>query len=87
MKTKQDQQVNRIAEDYRKVFSTEEGKRVLSDIYSRTGIFKDVFDEDPYKHAHKAGRRAEGLKIMKILDQGEEQARRLIINPAEFTFN
>lgn len=61
-----------IKEDYRKVFSTEEGKRVLADL-EKIGFFKTTtFSNDAIAMAFNEGNRAFLLHIKTILDMDIE---------------
>ena len=70
--------VKGIKEDYRKVFSTEEGKRVLADL-ERIGFFNTItfVPNDPYAMAFNEGNRAFLLHIKTILDMDLETLQRI----------
>lgn len=64
--------IKAIKEDYKKVFSTEEGKRVLADL-ERVGFYKSTtFTNDAIAMAFNEGNRAFLLHIKTILDMDIE---------------
>jgi hypothetical protein len=66
-----------IQEDYRKVFSTEEGKRVLKDL-EKIGFFNTTtFNNDAIAMAFNEGNRAFLLHIKTILDMDIETLKRI----------
>lgn len=56
-----------LREDYKKVFSTEEGKRVLADLEKECFGKDSTFATDPYTSAFNAGNRAVLLHIETVL--------------------
>lgn len=63
------QPIKQLAADYRAVFSTEEGKRVLEDLGVFAGLQADGFAPgDPHLTAYNAGRRSVALRILEMLE-------------------
>lgn len=58
---------------YRRVFRTEDGKRVLADIGKLAGLDEDGFDPDASQMAYKAGQRSVALKIARLLQMTREE--------------
>lgn len=63
--------------DYRYIFGTDEGQRVLKDLMQRTHMFGTTFDGNPHAMAYNEGRRSVVLHIMKMLEVNPEQYRHL----------
>jgi len=57
---------------YRRVFNTEDGGVVLSDLKSRFGFEATTFSGDPYETAFNEGQRAAVLLIVRMLSEGKE---------------
>jgi hypothetical protein len=55
-------------EDYKRTFSTENGKRVLWDLMKKNGMLSDIFTENPQVSAYNEGRRAVVLYILQKLN-------------------
>ena len=69
--------VKGIKEDYKKVFGTEEGKRVLSDL-EKIGFFNTTtYNNDAIAMAFNEGNRAFLLHIKTILDMDLETLERI----------
>ncbi len=63
--------------DYRHIFNTAEGKRVLHDILDFCGLLSDGFAEDPHVTAYNAGRRSVGVYMLRMLELDQEQLRQM----------
>jgi len=59
--------IKQLREDYKMVFGSEQGIRVLRDIENRTGVHKSNFSKDPYEMAFLEGQRAVPLFIKGML--------------------
>ena len=61
--------------DYEKVFSTDEGKRVLADLYEFTMMNKPRYNpnQDAEKHLYFEGMARVGYRIKSILKQSPDQ--------------
>lgn len=66
------QQLQR-ADDYKHIFNTAEGQRVLRDVLDFCGLLSDGFAEDPYVTAYNAGRRSVGVYLLRMLELDREQ--------------
>lgn len=53
-----------LADDYRLVFATLPGQRVLADILRRAEVMQTTFTADPMQTAFNEGRRRIGLEII-----------------------
>lgn len=63
---------------YRTVFQTEEGKRVLADIFDACGVGRQIaVPGDPHGTYFNDGMRRVGLRIASILDMTDEEIIRL----------
>ena len=58
---------NRIA-DYRAVFNSPEGKRVLADMCARYWVFGSILHTDAIVMAHREGERNTVLDVMRYLE-------------------
>ena len=58
---------NRI-HDYRAVFGSPEGKRVLADLAARHWMFRGLLHSDAHVMAHREGERGVVLAILEILE-------------------
>lgn len=58
--------------DYRLVFKSEAGRRVLSDLVKRHGVFKPATELDPYALAYHAGERDVVMDILGYMDMKPE---------------
>jgi hypothetical protein len=74
---KRKRQVDRIV-DYRAVFNTEDGKRVLYDLIKQHNVLQSTFSKDPYEHAFKEGERNTVLRILTLLKIDPIQLDKLI---------
>jgi|TARA_R110000744_G_scaffold120327_2_gene224213 hypothetical protein len=54
-------------DDYRIVFGTDEGKRVLNDIVAHSFVLGTTFENDPYASAFNEGIRNGALRILSLL--------------------
>jgi hypothetical protein len=57
---------------YRRVFNTDDGKVVLSDLKTRFGFETTTFSDNPYESAFNEGQRAAVLLIVRMLTEGKE---------------
>lgn len=57
-----------LAIDYRFVFGTEPGQRVLADILRRAGVMAETYDAHLPNMAYAAGRRRMGLDIIEMIN-------------------
>ena len=71
------QQLQRIA-DYKEVFGTDAGKRVLRDIEDFAQLLSDGFDENPHVTSYNAGRRSVGVYILRMLEMSREDLQEAI---------
>ena len=53
--------------DYKEVFSTEAGKRVLKDLCDRCGVFSPISADNPHSMAWMEGRRESAMDILRTL--------------------
>lgn len=60
-------------EDYKHVFGTDAGQRVLHDLENFCGLLSDGFDPDPNVTAYNAGRRSVGVYILRQMELTREQ--------------
>mgnify|MGYP006303526943 CR=1 FL=1 len=69
-----------VYDDFRCVFSTEEGQRVLNHLEDFCMLLSDGFNPDPNVTAYNAGRRSVGVFILEMLEMSrsdlQEMARR-----------
>lgn len=65
------------ARDYRVVFGSPEGERVLADLIDMNGVLRPTFDPDPNVSAFNEGRRNVLLDILRYLSVEPEQFRKL----------
>ena len=59
----------KLVEDYREVFGTERGKRVLDDLLKQGHILTSAFDPNPYEMARLEGERNMVLRILALLKE------------------
>lgn len=64
-------------EDYKKTFSTEEGKRVLKDLEKLCLYRSSIFDKEPMVMAFQEGLRTVYLHITTIMDMDIEELERI----------
>lgn len=57
-----------LSDDYRHVFASEPGQRVLADILRRAGVMQDCFDAHPPIAAYNEGKRRMGLEIIEMIN-------------------
>lgn len=62
----------RIRKDYNFVFSTEEGKRVLADLYKFCGIDSQIYSENPHTTSFNAGKHRVAQHIQGLLSQNAQ---------------
>lgn len=72
------QKLKALREDYKKVFETEEGKRVLKDLEKVCLYNATAFDKDPYVTAFQEGLRGVFLHIKTITEMDIEELERLV---------
>jgi hypothetical protein len=63
--------------DYRFVFGTEAGQRVLADILHRAGLMADTYDAHPPNAAYAQGKRRVALDIIELLNADPADRQRL----------
>jgi|TARA_R110000787_G_scaffold63838_6_gene144675 hypothetical protein len=61
------QKLTERREDYRLVFTTDEGKRVLNDIVANSFVLGTTFENDPHATAFNEGIRNSALRILSLL--------------------
>jgi hypothetical protein len=66
-----------LAIDYRQVFGSQAGQRVLADILRRAGIMQTSFDAVPAIAAYNEGKRRIGLEIIELLNADPADQERL----------
>lgn len=64
--------------DYKMVFGTPHGSRVLMDMMKTHGILQSSFDKDPYLTAFKEGERNAVLRILTVLKINVEDIKKRI---------
>ena len=57
-----------LSDDYREVFRTPAGQRVLADILRRSRVLDTVFDANPTVAAYGEGQRRVGLEIVELIN-------------------
>jgi hypothetical protein len=70
-------QVARVM-DYKRTFNSEQGKRVLYDLFSAHYMLGSSFSKDPHEIAFREGQRQVLLRILTILKTNPEEMERLI---------
>ena len=63
---------------YKKVFSSEEGRKVLVDMAKATNIHGTSFDSDQLQMAFNEGQKAVVLRILRTIETDPEQLLQLI---------
>ncbi len=58
-----------LVADYRAVFASPEGRRVLADLLRRSGIVQSSFAADAGEMAYREGRRRIGLEIIEQINR------------------
>ena len=53
---------------YKRVFTSDDGRRILSDLMNVCGMQRSSFDSDPLKMAYHEGERAVVLRILKSVN-------------------
>lgn len=74
---KKNKQVDRVL-DYKQVFGTEHGKRVLYDLVKTHNVLNSTFDKDPATFAFKEGERNVVLRILTLLNVDTVQLQNII---------
>ena len=64
--------------DYKRVFGTEQGKRIMQELIQAHYIMQPVMNKDPLVMAFKEGQRNVVLRILNILETSEEQMHKLL---------
>lgn len=59
--------------NYKKVFGSETGKKVLWDLLKACGFMSDGFDENPNVTSYNSGARSMVLRILKIVEMNESE--------------
>lgn len=67
----------RLAKDYRVVFATPEGERVLADLLRACHVLEPVFSGDALEMAHREGMRNVALRIVSFLHYAPDDFRNL----------
>lgn len=68
-----------VRDDYREVFGTEAGGRVLSEIVRNAGMHLDAFTPgDPHSTSYMVGRQSVAKSILRAMDITDDELRRLI---------
>lgn len=65
-------------EDYKHVFGSDAGQRVLRDLEDFCGLLSDGFDPDPNVTAYNAGRRAVGVYLLRMLEMSREDLQQMV---------
>lgn len=68
----------KLSHDYKEVFGTPQGKRVLADILRRSGVTKPRFDADPEKARLMEGHRHLAHSIYRMVHSSDEPLLKLI---------
>jgi hypothetical protein len=61
------------ARDYRNVFGTKQGERVLADLIREHGLLDHCIEENPYQTYRKLGERNVLIRILKLLNVDERE--------------
>lgn len=63
---------------YKRLFSTEDGKKILQDMILSSGVLQCSYTPDPYETAYNEGARSFVLRILKTLQTDPEVVAQLI---------
>lgn len=77
--TKRADRASDLIRCYKKVFSTEDGKRVLYDLINSSGILNEGFTKNAGQMAYLSGRKSIVLNILGTLDTDPEMFREAIL--------
>lgn len=66
-----------LADDYRHVFASESGQRVLADLLRRAGVMQTSHDGNPMQTAYAEGKRRIGLELIEMINADPGAALRL----------
>jgi len=72
-KTTKVQRTKSVVSCYKRLFTTEDGKRVLADLMKAHKVMSSTFSKDPYETALNEGERNVVLRILKHLHFDMEQ--------------
>jgi len=72
------QKQQQLVDDFKQVFNTEAGERVLRHIEEFCELQTDGFDPDPYRMAHITGRRSVGLMVLHYLEMSRAEFQQLV---------
>ena len=66
--------------DYKKVFGSQQGKRVLYDLMDSSFVMRNTFDRNlqDKEHFFREGQRAVVLRILTVLETSEEEFHKLL---------
>ena len=65
-------------EDFKYVFASDAGQRVLRDLEDFAGLLSDGFDPDPNVTAYNAGRRSVGVYILRMLEMSRDDLQEMV---------
>lgn len=68
-----------LIQDYKRVFSSEQGKRVLHDLMNEHGFLKSSFTKDAHEMAFKEGGRNAVLRIMSVCEMDPDLVEKHIL--------
>ena len=68
-----------LAMDYRFVFASEPGQRVLADILRRAGVMQSTYDAHPSNAAFAEGKRRVALEIIEMINADPADRQRLAL--------
>ncbi len=67
-----------LVDDYKQVFSSDAGQRVLRDLEDFAGLLSDGFSENPYITAYNAGRRSVGVYLLEKLEMDRQRLMQMV---------
>lgn len=65
-------------DDFKHVFQSDAGQRVLRDLEDFAGLLSDGFDPDPNVTAYNAGRRSVGVYILRMLEMSRDDLQEMV---------
>lgn len=67
-----------LVDDYKQVFGSDAGQRVLRDLEDFAGLLSDGFSENPYITAYNAGRRSVGVYLLEKLEMDRQRLMQMV---------
>jgi len=67
-----------LIDDYKHVFSSDAGQRVLRDLEDFSGLLSDGFDPDTSVTAYNAGRRSVGIYLLRMLEMSRSDIQDMV---------